>query len=407
MSSTAPDPAGAPPPLTAEQADATIRSRPYIVLLVLVADRRRGRLAGRVVLPRARPPDPAGGVHPPAARSRLRGGAPKWWPLIVLPIAGVLVARWRSRGCPAAAATSPPRGLATGGSRRRRELPGRHAGRDRDDRPGARARPRGAADRARRRDSAVLSIRLVRRGRRGPGARRSSAAAGTFAALSFIFASPLIAAVILIEATGIGGPRLPLILLPGLLAAGIGSLVSIGMGSFTGLSSSAYALGALPLPTFGPPHIGNFGWTIALAIAVAAGERGHHARRAEDVPDRRPAPLLVLPIVGLVIGGLATLVLADRPATRSNDVLFSGQDRLPGLVTRAGDLLGRGAGAADRLQGHRLLALAGQLPRRPDVPGDVPRRRRRDHVLAAARHADRCRGRVGMAAGLPPCCACP
>ena len=59
-------------------------------------------------------------------------------------------------------------------------------------------------------------------------------AAGSFAALSFIFASPLIAAVILIEAGGIGGPRLPLILLPGLMAAGIGSLVSLGMGSFTG-----------------------------------------------------------------------------------------------------------------------------------------------------------------------------
>ena len=99
------------------------------------------------------------------------------------------------------------------------------------------------------------------------------AAAGTFAALSFVFSSPLIAAVILIEASGIGGPRLPLILLPGLLAAGIGSLVSIGMGSFTGLSSSAYALDALPLSKFGAHHIGNFAWTIVLAIAIAAGTR--------------------------------------------------------------------------------------------------------------------------------------
>src|SRR5919201_1956468 len=49
------------------------------------------------------------------------------------------------------------------------------------------------------------------------------AAAGTFAALSLIFASPLIAAVILIEAAGIGGARLTLILIPGLVAAGIGS----------------------------------------------------------------------------------------------------------------------------------------------------------------------------------------
>jgi hypothetical protein len=45
----------------------------------------------------------------------------------------------------------------------------------------------------------------------------------SFSALSFIFASPMIAAVILVEAAGIGGPGLPLIMVPGLLAAGIGS----------------------------------------------------------------------------------------------------------------------------------------------------------------------------------------
>jgi hypothetical protein len=39
------------------------------------------------------------------------------------------------------------------------------------------------------------------------------AAAGSFSALSFIF-SPVIAAVILIEATGLGGPKLRLTLIP-------------------------------------------------------------------------------------------------------------------------------------------------------------------------------------------------
>src|SRR5919204_1053582 len=43
------------------------------------------------------------------------------------------------------------------------------------------------------------------------------AASATFAALAFLFGSPVIAAVILIEAAGLGGPRLPLVLLPGLL----------------------------------------------------------------------------------------------------------------------------------------------------------------------------------------------
>src|SRR5205807_8732271 len=75
-------------------------------------------------------------------------------------------------------------------------------------------------------------------------------AAGSFAALSFVFSSPIIAAVIVIEATGLGRARLPIILLPGLIGAGIGTLVSLGMGSFTGLSTSAYALAPLTLPSF-------------------------------------------------------------------------------------------------------------------------------------------------------------
>ena len=74
-----------------------------------------------------------------------------------------------------------------------------------------------------------------------------------------------------IEASGIGGARLPLLLVPGLLAAGIGSLVSLGMGSFTGLSTSAYSLSALSLPNFARPTAGNFAWSIALAIAIAVG----------------------------------------------------------------------------------------------------------------------------------------
>src|SRR5271166_3468648 len=94
-------------------------------------------------------------------------------------------------------------------------------------------------------------------------------AAGSFAALSMIFNSPIIAAVILIEAAGLGGPMLPLILLPGLIAAAIGSLVSIGMGSFTGLSTSAYSIGALPLAPFARPDWGQFGLTIALALVGA------------------------------------------------------------------------------------------------------------------------------------------
>src|SRR4029078_5856294 len=88
-------------------------------------------------------------------------------------------------------------------------------------------------------------------------------------AISFIFGSPVLAAVSLIEATGLGGHRLRIILLPGLLGAGIGSLVSIGMGSLNGLRNTDYALGSLPLAPFARPDVTDFAWTIPLAVVIA------------------------------------------------------------------------------------------------------------------------------------------
>jgi H+/Cl- antiporter ClcA len=180
---------------------------------------------------------------------------------------------------------------------------------------------------------AVLLIGLARRDM-PPTALQVIAASGAFAALSFLFESPLIAAVILIEATAIGGARLPLILLPGLLAAGIGSLVSLGMGSFTGLSTKAYALSPVVLPNYGHPTIGQFGWTIMLAIIIAVVTRGIMVGglRTNGVVVRKL--LLFLPAVGLIVAGLA-IAFHGITSHSVNEVLFSGQDALSGLVSQA------------------------------------------------------------------------
>ena len=60
-----------------------------------------------------------------------------------------------------------------------------------------------------------LVIRLVRRDA-PPEVQQVIAACGTFAAVSFLFGSPVIAAVLMIEAAGISGSRLNLVLIPGL-----------------------------------------------------------------------------------------------------------------------------------------------------------------------------------------------
>jgi H+/Cl- antiporter ClcA len=160
------------------------------------------------------------------------------------------------------------------------------------------------------------------------------AAAGMFAAVSLIFASPLIAAVLMIEVSGLGGSKLTLILIPGLLAAGIGSLISVGMGSWTGLSTSAYALGPLSLPAFARPDVTDFLWTVPFALAIALGTFLIFSGARALVPVITPRPFLYLPLIGLLVAGLA---IAFTYATDhgANEVLFSGQDQLPGLASNA------------------------------------------------------------------------
>ena len=261
-------------------------------------------------------------------------GPPLWWSLPVLGVGGLLVALVITR-LPGEGGHLPARGLAFGGGPAPLiNLPGvllaglAAVGFGVVLGPEAPLIALGSG-------VALLTIRLARRPM-APQALLVIGAAGSFAALSFLFLSPLIAAVIIIEASGIGGPRLPLILLPGLMAAGIGSLVSLGMGSFTGLSSAAYAIAPIKLPHFGHPSFVQFLWTIALGIAIGVVARvvmlgGMGTYR---VVARRL--LVALPIVGLIVAGLA---IAFHGATGKsvNEVLFSGQDALPGLVSGAGD----------------------------------------------------------------------
>ncbi len=270
-------------------------------------------------------------VHLPNAVG-YTNGPPLWWSLPVLGIAGLLVALAIIR-LPGQGGHLPAKGLAAGGPAKPVNLPGvilaglATIGSGLVLGPEAPLIALGAG-------GAVFTLRLARR-EMAPQVLVVIGAAGSFATLSFIFDSPLVAAVILIEASGIGGPRLPLVLLPGLLAAGIGSLVSLGMGSFTGLSTSAYALGPLSLPHFSHPNAGQFAWTIALAIVVAAITRGvmMGGLGTSRIVSRRM--LLLLPVVGLIVSGLA-IAFHQTSGKGVSEVLFSGQDALPGLVAQAG-----------------------------------------------------------------------
>jgi len=160
-------------------------------------------------------------------------------------------------------------------------------------------------------------------------------AAGSFAAISMIFESPVVAAVLVIEATGLGGAVLPIVLLPGLLAAGVGSLTFIGISHWAGLDTSAYSLAPLSLPSFSAPTFGDIGWSILLAVVAALLVFVVRRFGLRVVPVTRSRPYVVLPCAGAAIAALA-IAFAQLTTHGPEQVLFSGQDSLPGLVAQSG-----------------------------------------------------------------------
>src|SRR5262249_48335532 len=102
-------------------------------------------------------------------------------------------------------------------------------------------------------------------------------------------------------------------------------------GSWSGLSSEDFALGPLTLPEFARPDVTEFAWTIPLAVAVAAVAFAIFtaARALEPVLERRR--FVLLPVAGLVVAGLA-IAFSQATDKGPEQVLFSGQEQLPGLV---------------------------------------------------------------------------
>ena len=324
---------GAPQEISAEQADATIASRAYVGMLVIVsiigvivALAAWCYLEGLYQIQREL------FTHLPHALG-YQNGPPKWWYLVVLGIAGVLVAL-AIKLLPGDGGHIPAKGLAAGGPASPRVLPGVILAGLAAVGFGLVLGPEGPLI-ALGAGVAVLLIGLSGRDL-PPQSLMVIAAAGSFTALAFIFASPLIAAVILIEATGLGGPRLRVVLIPGLLAAAIGTLVSIGLGSFTGLSNAAYALGPVDLQAIGHLKLGEFGWTIVFAIAVAVVTFGvmRGGMLTYGFVSRRRL-IVLLPIAALLVAGIA--IAFTQASGKSIDyVLFDGQAQLPGLVAQAG-----------------------------------------------------------------------
>jgi H+/Cl- antiporter ClcA len=157
-------------------------------------------------------------------------------------------------------------------------------------------------------------------------------AAGSFAAISSLLGSPLLGAFLLMEASGLGGPMMALVLVPGLLAAGIGALIFIGLGSWTGLGTFSLALHDVPKAT--DPTAAEFGWALIIGLAAALAGVGIRwvAVRLKTHVGRRRVPATVA--MGLVVAGLA-IGYAEGTGKSATDVLYSGQTALDPLLTHS------------------------------------------------------------------------
>jgi len=257
-------------------------------------------------------------------------GVPTWWPLPVMVVAGLLTAFAVLR-LPGRGGHVPYQGL-SGGMTRPVDLPGILLAGLASLGLGLVLGPESPLIAL----GSGLAIFAVSRARKGTPDQAMSviAAAAAFAALATVFGSPVVGAVILIEAAGLGGPTLPLVLLPGLMASGIGSLVFIGMNHWTGLSNNDYALSPFTLPAYSKPSLSEFLWTVALAIAAAVVTFGivALARASAGMVARRP--WILIPAAALLVGGLA-IAFGQITGQPADAVLFSGEDAFSSLVSQA------------------------------------------------------------------------
>ncbi len=178
---------------------------------------------------------------------------------------------------------------------------------------------------------AGLAVIAVRAARRDVPQRATAvvAAAGSFASLSTLLGSPVLGAFLLMEASGVGGAALELVLVPGLLAAGIGSLVFVGLDAWTGLGTASLAIPNLP--AVGPPDLAEFGWALAIGVTAAVVASAIRWLGLFLRPHVERRVLLLTPLVGLAVAGLA-IAFALGTGRSSSAVLFSGQLALGPLL---------------------------------------------------------------------------
>jgi H+/Cl- antiporter ClcA len=305
---------------------ALLRSRSYVVLLVLAA------LLGVVVSAiaygfLALVSKLQGWIFSSLPRGLGFHGEPLWWPVLPLVLAGVVVGL-TIRYLPGRGGHSPADGFKMGeGPPSPAELPGVVLAALATLSLGVVLGPEAPLI-ALGGGLGVCAVRLLKRD--APDRTRTVvAAAGSFAAVSTLLGSPLLGAFLLMEASGLGGAMLELVLVPGLLAAGVGALVFTGLNAWTGLGT--FSLAIPHLPHAGTPTAAELLWAVAIGIMAALAGPAIRWLALLLRPRTERRILLAAPVAGLAVAGLA-IAFAAATGKGSSEVLFSGQSAVGPLI---------------------------------------------------------------------------
>jgi H+/Cl- antiporter ClcA len=258
------------------------------------------------------------------------GGVPAWWPVPWLVLCGLLTGM-TIRYLPGNGGHTPALGFsAAGGTPVDRELPAIILAALATLSLGAVLGPEAPLI-AIGGGLAALTVHLLKKDA-PPMALTIMAAAGSFAAISTLLGSPILAAFLIMEGAGVGGATLSLVALPGLLASGVGALVFIGLNNWTGLGDFSLALTSVP--PIVAPTVATMAWALAMGAACALLGWAIRWIGMSLRPVVHLNRVLVTAALGLFIGliAMAYQLISDNSFTQ---VLFSGQDALPGLVENA------------------------------------------------------------------------
>ncbi|MEU4352297.1 chloride channel protein [Streptomyces sp. NPDC023838] len=250
---------------------------------------------------------------------------PWWWPLPLLLVAGAVVGLLAGR-LPGAGGHIPASGLHTGGTSPV-TLPGVLLA-------AVASLPFGAVLGP---EAPLIALggglALLFHGlTRAPSTPQSTAllgAAGAAAAIAAIFGNPLIAAVLLIEVAGVGGPQLFAVILPALVSSGVGALVFTGFGRWTGLETGNLSLQlSKPLPRLDAADVL---WTIPIAVALAV-LLHPMLRAARRLAAYVAGGVLSRTVLCAVAAGVCAAVYALITGRTPADVALSGQTTLGRLA---------------------------------------------------------------------------